>query len=77
MKWASFRTIACTSARVSGEALGKSHKRSGPINLEVLLAEKLPEEPTQMIVIQTIRGRYLVRTIRQIGGALDSIDDIQ
>jgi len=76
VKWASFRTIPWTNVRVSDEALGKSHKKSGPINLDVLFAEKLPEEATQMNVIHKTSGKYLPRKVRRSGVTIDSTEDI-
>ncbi|HEX6730079.1 MAG TPA: hypothetical protein VF074_08720 [Pyrinomonadaceae bacterium] len=76
VKWASFRTIPCTNVRVSDEALGKSHKKSGPMNLDVLLAEKLPEEATHMNAIHKTTGKYLPRKVRRSGDAIDSTEDI-
>jgi hypothetical protein len=46
------------------------------MNLDVLSAEKLPEEPTQINVIQTTSGKYLPRNVRRSGVTVDSMDDM-
>jgi hypothetical protein len=44
------------NARVSSEALGNNQLKKGPINLEVLEAEKLAEEAKDINAIQRISG---------------------
>jgi hypothetical protein len=46
------------------------------MNLDVLFAEKLPEEATQMNVIHVTTGKYLPRKVRRSGVAIDSIEDM-
>lgn len=75
-KCASFRTSTCTTVRVSADAFGKNQRKSGPIILEVLFAEKLADEAKEMKIIHPTSGKYLQRNVREFGLEGESTDDI-
>ena len=50
-------------ASCSGVVLGNSQRTIGPIILEVLLAEKLLDDATEMKISQRMRGTYRLRNL--------------
>src|SRR5687767_5425207 len=65
-KCASLRVMECASARFSSLICGKSHLTSGPMILEVLLAENSAVEAKKINAIQKSNGSYRQMRLRPL-----------